>query len=127
MKQNSLKFAFVLLICAAIPLLGREDAFAQQSLVESAKKDYLSGDYSDFNHKMQLILNENYQDPTVRILEGLFFLENNTLDMRLRAGNLIKNNVHYLRDDPFSDFALGILYKKQNNFDYAHKYFEQSR
>ncbi len=126
MKNRSIKLLLVFIIICVAPLFNPINAFPQKTLVESAKKDYLCGDYSDFSDKMKLILNGNAEDPTVRILEGLFFLEENNLDMRLRAGDLIKKNVHYLNNDPFSDFALGILYKKQNNFDHARKYFEKA-
>ncbi|MBN2366966.1 MAG: GWxTD domain-containing protein, partial [Calditrichaeota bacterium] len=99
---------------------------SQSEMIESAKKDYLSGDYSNFSSKMREILDWNIEDPTKEILEGLFLLQDNDLNKRRIAGKLIQKNVPRLRNDPFSDFAMGILYKKQNNHSHAKKYFERA-
>ncbi len=126
MDFTRMKFIFQIVLIWSIFLVSTTTLFPQAELIESAKKDYLSGDLNDFSNKMKEIRERNIQNPTGEILEGLFLLQENDLAKRREAGRLIRENTRYLHDDPFSDYALGVLYKKQNNSSYARKFFEKA-
>ena len=105
-----------------IPLIF-STVFSQKSLLDSAKKDYLQGDFSKLKDKLEVLLTDCPEHPTVRILKGLTLISSGKIEDILSGKELIEKNALRHSEDPFSNYALGMLYKEQNQFRSARKYF----
>ncbi len=97
--------------------------FSQEPLIESAKKDYLQGDFSNLKDKLEELLKDCPEHPTVRILKGLTLISSGKIEDILSGKELIERNALRQSEDPFSNYALGMLYKEQNLSRSARKYF----
>lgn len=97
--------------------------FSQEPLLESAKKDYLQGDFSNLKDKLEVLLKDCPEHPTVRILKGLTLISTGKIEDILSGKELIEKSALRHNKDPFSNYALGMLYKEQNLSRSARKYF----
>lgn len=97
--------------------------FSQEPLLESAKKDYLQGDFSNLKDKLEVLLKDCPEHPTVKILKGLILISTGKIEDILSGKELIEKSAFRLGEDPFSNFALGMLYKEQDLSRSARKYF----
>jgi len=98
-------------------------AVGQELLLESAKQDYFNGEFSDLNAKLETLLKDYPEQPSVNILRGLTLLHGGKIEDILQGKVLIEKNAHRQPDDAFSNYALGILYKEQDIRRSARKYF----
>lgn len=97
-----------------------------QEIVDSAKVAYFKGNLSEVTDDVNQLLKINPDNPNVNILKGLVLLYNGNLEERFQAKTIIEKYTSYLKDDPFSYYALGILYKSQDNYRLARKNFKKA-
>ena len=98
-------------------------ALSQETLLESAKQAYFKGDFQELDTKLDALLKESPEQPAVNILQGLTLLHGGKIEDILQGKELIEKHARRQPDDPFSNYALGILYKEQDIQRSARKYF----
>lgn len=99
---------------------------SQRELIETAKHDYFQGNIRSTQENVNRILENDPQNPTAQIIQGLTLLGDRQLDSRLKAIDLIENNYRKLSDNSFAYYALGKLNKVRNNPRLAIKYFQKA-
>ncbi|MEJ2635834.1 MAG: GWxTD domain-containing protein, partial [Calditrichia bacterium] len=92
-------------------------------LADSAKAFYLGGDFPDSRARADSILKADPQNPIANILTGLFRLSEGGLKNRTSAREIIEKYGRHLEDDPFANYALGVLYNAVDNPEQAKKHF----
>jgi len=95
-------------------------------LIESAKSDYLAGKSKNYSEDLNQILSESPENPTANILKGLVLLESENISQRQEAKKIIEKYYRKLENDAFSNYAMGMLYKKRDVLPASRKYFEKS-
>ncbi len=96
------------------------------TLLETAKEDYFNGKNEDLSYKIELILDQQPDNPTAHILQGLILLQEESVVQRLKAKKIIEDYADKEKNDAFSNYALRVLYKKQNILRSSRKYFEKA-
>ena len=96
------------------------------TLLQTAQQDYFAGNTEDILNKINQVLDEEPENPTANILYGLILLQDETVFKRLEAKKLIEKYAAKIKNDAFANYALGVLYKKQNILRNSRKYFKKA-
>ncbi len=125
MKPCSSKFLVCLFIGFFIPFSCLFSA-QKKILLDFAKKYYLQGKIARAEDKVNTVLTDYPDDPTANILHGLVLLHKGNVEDRFRAYEIIQKYSRKQRNDPFTQYSLGILYKVRKSPEQARKHFEKA-
>ena len=96
------------------------------TLLKTAQQDYFEGNTEDILNKINQVLDREPENPTANILHGLILLQEETVFKRLEAKKIIEKYAAKIKNDAFANYALGVLYKKQNILRNSRKYFKKA-
>ncbi len=112
----------LLLLCAE----SRSAVKAPDSTVLRLRELYLQGQTNATKNSVRQILLTDPDNPTANLINGLLILEDGNVAERVHAFDLMEKYSHKAENDPFTYFALGILYNSRRNFATARKNFLKS-
>ncbi len=118
-------FIIFLSFCCQILLSGSLAAqnHSGKNLAESARNYFLRGEINEAGIAARLLLQDDPQNPTANLINGLLLLNEPTVQNRIKASEIIDRYGSRLSDDSFGNYAQGLLFKAQRRPSTARKYF----
>ena len=126
MEKHLLKISASLLFLLLLYLPSLTSLQSHELLLKSAQNDYFEGNTENLLHKIDQVLDAEPQNPMANILYGLILLQEEAVIKKLEAKKLIEKYAGKKKNDAFANYALGVLYKKQNILRISRKYFTKA-
>jgi len=117
-------FSLLLCLSYSLPLLTNPNPY--ETLLGTAQEDYFEGNIEDLLDKIKQVLEAEPENPEANILHGLILLQDDAVIKRLEAKKIIEKYAAKRKNDAFANYALGVLYKKQNILRNSRKYFKKA-